>query len=282
MAQATIPFCKVCSGTGVLIEPRNNQAEARICDCSEKCLVCRGSRFVMGKDAQGRDSARMCQCEVRRIRVRMFNEARLPGKYYEARLEERFKDAQNENVFNSLRLMASDFQPGQKGLLLMGPSGVGKTFLVAAFVHEVIFRRGIQAHFRDFFHLLADLRSGYSQDKPESDLLGPLMDVEVLVIDELGKGRNSPWEQNILDVIISQRYNNQKTTIFTSNYTDSRKTTLVERVRGKDGMEGDGETRDTLLDRVGPRIYSRLKEMCDFLMLSGKDRRDVDGELRIG
>ena len=108
------------------------------------------------------------------------------------------------------------------------------------------------------------------------------MDVEVLVIDELGKGRNSPWEQNILDVIISQRYNNQKTTIFTSNYTDSRKTTLVERVRGKDGMEGDGETRDTLLDRVGPRIYSRLKEMCDFLMLSGKDRRDVDGELRIG
>ena len=277
MVQAATPFCKTCSGTGVLIEPRNNQAEARVCSCSEQCHICRGSRFVLQKDQAGRDSARMCQCEVRRIRVRMYNEAHVPGKYFEARLEERFRDSQNEDVFNTLRLMASDFQPGQKGLLLMGPSGVGKTFLVAAFIHEIIFHRGIPAHFRDFFHLLADLRSGYSQDKPEVELLGPLMEVEVLVIDELGKGRNSPWEQNILDVIISQRYNNQKTTIFTSNYTESRKTTLVEKVRGKDGLEGDNETRDTLLDRIGPRIHSRLKEMCDFLNLIGQDRRNLEG-----
>jgi len=276
MVQAASPFCNSCGGTGVLIEPRNNQAEARVCTCSEQCHTCRGSRFVMGKDKAGRDSARMCQCEVRRIRVRMFNEAQVPGKYFDARLEERFKDSQNEDVFNTLLLMASDFQPGQKGLLLMGPSGVGKTFLVAAFVHEIIFRRGIPAHFRDFFHLLSDLRSGYSQDKPEAELLGPLVEVEVLVIDELGKGRNSPWEQNILDVIISQRYNNQKTTIFTSNYTESRKTTLVEKVRGKDGLEGDNETRDTLLDRIGPRIHSRLKEMCDFLNMTGLDRRHVE------
>ena len=104
------------------------------------------------------------------------------------------------------------------------------------------------------------------------------------MIDELGKGRNTPWEQNILDVIISQRYNDQKTTIFTTNFTQSRSTTLAEPVRGKDILPGenDRETRDTLYDRVGPRIYSRLKEMCDFIDLLGPDRRALEGDIGHG
>ena len=138
------------------------------------------------------------------------------------------------------------------------------------------------AHFRDFFHLLGDLRSGYGLGTPESELIQPLVEVEVLVVDELGKGRNTPWEQNILDVLISQRYNNRKTTIFTTNYTDKKNTTLAERVRAKDAVpgEGDQEVRDTLRERVGPRIYSRLKEMCHFVEMTGADRRETGADLK--
>ena len=95
----------------------------------------------------------------------------------------------------------------------------------------------------------------------------------MLVIDELGKGRNTPWEQNILDVIISHRYNNDKTTVFTTNYTDSAASTLQERLRSRDNP-GEGEViKDTLRDRIGSRIYSRLREMCNFEQLRGDDRR---------
>jgi len=270
------PFCKTCEGSGVLITPGGRHAEAAVCGCSQVCTICNGSGFLFEKDQLDRESARKCHCEQRRIRVRMFNEASVPAKYFEARLDERFRDKENQSAYSSLKLLASDYVRGQRGILLMGPSGVGKTFLVAALIHEIIINRGIPAQFRDFFHLLADLRSGYSRGISEAELIGPLVDVEILVVDELGKGRNTPWELNILDVLISQRYNNKKTTVFTTNYTDSRNTTLTERIRGKDqaSEDNDREIRDTLRERVGSRIHSRLKEMCDFISILGEDRRE--------
>ncbi|HUJ76087.1 MAG TPA: DNA replication protein, partial [bacterium] len=67
------------------------------------------------------------------------------------------------------------------------------------------------------------------------------------------------------------------TTLFTSNYTDSRATTLVERLRGKDAPASEADlVKDTLEERVGPRIYSRLREMCHFVALGGPDRRAQD------
>ncbi|HEX9841384.1 MAG TPA: AFG1/ZapE family ATPase [bacterium] len=273
-----VSACHRCDGTGVVVRAIGATAEAALCECSQRCLTCGGARYLFQRDPAGREIARMCECELRRVRIRLYNEARVPGKYALATLSERYRDRHNQVAFNTFRLLAKDYQRGHKGLLLMGPAGVGKTHLVAAFIRELIFSHGIPVMFRDFFHLLADLRSGYSNDTPESQVIDPLVAVEVLVIDELGKGRNTPWEQNILDVIISQRYNNEKTTIFTSNYTDSRRTTLAEHIRPKDGSTTERqEIRDTLAERVGPRIYSRLKEMCDFITLSGPDRREQEG-----
>ncbi len=267
--------CRRCGDSGVVFAPAGATAEAAVCPCAQHCPRCRDSRYLFERDAFGREIARMCACERRRVRVRLYNEANVPGKYHDARLDERFRDAGNQQAFSTFKLLAGDYQRGHKGILLMGPAGVGKTWLVCAFIRELIFAHGVPVMFRDFFHLLSDLRSGYAHDKPESELIDPLVGVEVLVVDELGKGRNTPWEQNILDVIISQRYNKQKTTIFTSNYTDSPRTTLVEQIRPKDAAAGDRvEIKDTLADRVGLRIHSRLREMCDFVILGGPDRRE--------
>lgn len=278
-AQAAVPGyapCSQCGGTGVVTFPEGALAMAKVCACSVRCLVCRGSKFLFDRDAEGRELARLCECEVRRQRIRLYNEAGIPAKYADARLVDARRDKDNNEAFLTFSALAKDYERGHHGILLMGGPGVGKTYLLCAFLHELIFRHGVPAQFRDFFHLLSDLRSGYSQDKAESDLIQPLVDVEVLAIDELGKGRNTPWEQNILDVIISHRYNSKKTTIFTTNYTESRETTLKEPLRGKDSIASQAEeVRDTLAERVGPRIYSRLKEMCHFVAMKGRDRREA-------
>ena len=272
--------CAKCHGSAILIAPEATFARAALCDCAARCEICNDAGFLFERDDLGRETARMCACERRRVRVRLYNEASVPGKFADARLEDPFRDRYNHEAFSTCKLLVDQYSQGDRGIILMGPSGGGKTFLVAALIYEMIFTRGVPALFRDFFHLLANLRSGYSSGRPESELIEPLVSVEVLVVDELGKGRNTPWEQNILDVLISQRYNNRKTTIFTTNYTESRATTLPERVRSKDGPLGESELeiRETLRERVGPRIYSRLREMCDLVTLGGPDRRPQDGE----
>jgi len=278
LAAAEFAPCSQCGGTGVVTVPEGALAVARVCACSARCLVCRGAKFLFERDAEGRDVARLCECEVRRQRIRLYNEAGIPAKYAGARLGDIRRDKDNNEAFQIFNALVGGYRRGHLGVLLMGGPGVGKTHLLCAFLHELIFRHGVPAQFRDFFHLLSDLRSGYAQDKAESDLIQPLVDVEVLAIDELGKGRNTPWEQNILDVIISHRYNSQKTTIFTTNYTDSKATTLAEPLRGKDSIASEAEVvRDTLEQRVGPRIYSRLKEICHFVPMKGRDRREEMG-----
>jgi DNA replication protein DnaC len=268
--------CPKCGGTSVITYAEGNNAVAKICDCSLKCLKCRGTKFIFERDKDGQEVARMCECETRRQRVRLFNEAGIPAKYHDAVLPDASKERHDAETYKGVRWYAKSYKEGEKGFVLMGRPGCGKTYLICGVLREMIFSHGVPVQFRDFFHLLSDLRSGYSNERPESELIQPLVDVEVLAIDELGKGRNTPWEQNILDVIISHRYNARKTTLFTSNYTNRQDTTLQEPVRGKDGVAADPMIlRETLRDRVGPRIYSRLQEMCDFFTLNGPDRRET-------
>ena len=93
-------------------------------------------------------------------------------------------------------------------------------------------------------------------------MINPLIDTEVLVIDELGKGRANEWELGVLDQLISKRYNSTKDTIITTNYIT------------KDiNLKYNRDSKEILEFRVGDRIASRLFDMCEFFYLEGKDFR---------
>ena len=115
------------------------------------------------------------------------------------------------------------------------------------------------ARFVEFGHLLTELRNCFKEPGRARDVIQPLVDISVLVIDELGKGRGSDWELSVLDDLISKRYNAERTTILTTNYP----------VEAKISFEG----QDVLSERVGMRIYSRLMEMCQPVRLVGADYR---------
>jgi DNA replication protein DnaC len=95
--------------------------------------------------------------------------------------------------------------------------------------------------------------------------MAPLVEIPVLVIDELGKGRGSEWELSVLDELISKRYNAQRTTVFTSNFAP-------EDPSGDSSQPGS-VSEEKVVDRVGVRIYSRLMEMCEPVRLQGPDYR---------
>jgi DNA replication protein DnaC len=90
----------------------------------------------------------------------------------------------------------------------------------------------------------------------------------VLVLDELGAVRPTEWVWDTVSLILNTRYNDSRTTIITTNFEDGQSAEA-------DARQGLKRTNreDTLGDRVGDRMRSRLIEMCRIIGLQGADFR---------
>lgn len=271
--------CEQCQGTEIFIDPTlGHYAQATSCSCvSKPCLTCGDTRFQLEQDPEGREIAMPCpQCGVHQRRIKLYNHARIPKSYAQSQFSRIDRDPNNEKIYQLLTTIIHLSCPSlerPKGLVLMGPPGTGKTHLMVGFAYQCLIHHGISCTFQPFDKLLSELKEGYSTGKSEMEIVAPLLVSEFLVIDDLGKGRNSAWELNILDLLITERYNSNKPIMVTSNYTEEEATTFKERILSREKNEEDRFVADTLRKRVGERIYSRLREMCYFETLVGPDRR---------
>ena len=264
--------CGNCYEEGYLVEKKGDLSTARICNCVLECPECNGSGSILSKNEKAYIYISNCRiCGVIRRNVKLYNLSGVPAKYANVLQVDTFRPkGRNESQQYALSY-AKDFvkkYPNKKGFLLMGKAGLGKTHLAIGAISELTLKKGIRCVFKDFFHLLSELKEAYSQGTPENVVLLPLIETEVLVIDELGKGRSSEWELNILDQLISKRYNASKITLITTNYVSED-----YKQRKSSGHSSPNEDQETLENRVGSRISSRLREMCEFIPIEGDDHR---------
>src|SRR5205085_780379 len=91
--------------------------------------------------------------------------------------------------------------------VLSGPVGTGKTHLLASTLRWVTAEMGVAAAYVEISLLYATIRRGFQEGKSGGEIIKPLSQVELLAIDELGKGRGSPFEMETLDELIARRYN---------------------------------------------------------------------------
>lgn len=269
------PPCTTCASRRVLTVEGNRFAYAIPCQtCSKSCEHCDNTGYLFVDNAYGSvDSAPCPLCSPIRRRIRLYNNARIPRRY--ALLE--FSDFQYRNnpslinVVTEFRSILQTFKPGDRGLGLSGGVGVGKTMLMALFLRYMTLNREIPSRFIEFSHLLSDIRAGYSKGRSDSEILGELVSVPILVIDEMGKALKTEWQTDILDGLISRRYNSGVSTFFTTNFP------FHSHQRESGVIAQDDFKVSTLHERIGSRMYSRLDEMCEFHTIEASDHREQLG-----
>jgi DNA replication protein DnaC len=222
------------------------------------CPACGGSgwELVQGKGVRPCDCKRSARTEV------LLAQARIPRRFEHCSFEsfEPLCPSLHRALMNSRRFV--DEHPiVDVGLLYLGSCGVGKTHLAVSVLRDLI-KKGIPGLFYDFRDLLKEIQDSYNPNTHNSELkiLTPIFEAEVLVLDELGATKPTEWVQETMTHIINKRYNDKKITIFTSNYLD---------------IPINASYGETITERVGVRLRSRLHEMCRLIPVEGDDYREM-------
>jgi DNA replication protein DnaC len=215
-----------------------------------------------------------CDCFYERRKSQLLKAARIPERYAGG-----FGDYQIDYPGGSLeraRFTAAKMveeYPGEKaGLLFVGPVGIGKTHLACAALRELVLA-GHSGLFYSYADLLTEIRNSYNDNgslkyftdpdgnrwETESQILNHVINVEVLLLDELGKVKASEWVLDKIREIIGGRYARKHTTLITTNYPLDQK-----------------KPKDILLqEKIGEDMVSRLREMCHIVEMEGPDYRHI-------
>lgn len=165
---------------------------------------------------------------------------------------------------NDFPVTYRDIYKKTNSLFLHGSRGVGKTYLMAAILREIILKtppaKQNNKLYRKFNkmllfisvpELLMEIRACYNKkDINEEELISKYSDIDILFLDDLGAEKPTEWALQTLYLIIDRRYRNIKRTIISSNYNLNQ-----------------------ISKRLDDRISSRIAGMCKVIKIQGKDRR---------
>ncbi len=291
--------CEKCQDSTVVFEGQKaGVAHAKVCSCSEQCGSCGGKGYVISTrestfsekvGPKRYEVLDTCPCSRRKERVALYNATGIPGAHAKSTLESFRPNTESQGKARETVhafIHTFDRKRPNRGFVLGGPCGTGKTHLLTATLAYLTMELGVPTRYIEIAVLYQLLRRGFSEGKSSGELIEPLVSAPVLAIDELGKGRGSPFEAETMDELIARRYNAQRTTLIATNL----RLTPPEADDDDVPLEGQAYDANTHFDpmkrdnamltaprklyrAVGARIYSRLCEMCSFVELTGA--RDI-------
>lgn len=249
---------------------------------TQVCNICGDTGWKTIQRGKEREVVR-CECRVRERGERLLAATQIPRRYEHCELTTFDCDPadHSQKSLTDARWLAGRFveeYPAEKtGLLFVGTVGVGKTHLAVGIIKALIRDKGIHCRFCDYRELLKSIQNSYnpSVQATEMEILRPVFEAEVLVLDELGAVRSTEWVFDTVNYILNSRYNENRTTIITTNYPDRAEQTKLDEDTSRSYSAAErAARRETLGDRIGERMRSRLHEMCKKVEIEGPDYRE--------
>jgi DNA replication protein DnaC len=274
--------CPICQGSGwKVVERTTKGAQALAADKPGSAAA--EPRMVW---------AIPCDCTTADRAGHVLGRARVPERYRHCDFENYETDNEIENISRDqlaawsrslaqaklvVQRFAAEFPVGNEhGLLLMGPCGVGKTHLAVAALKEIVLR-GHSGLFYDYRELLKEIQDSYNPENQATEMgvLEPVLQAEVLVLDDAGSSKPSLWALETVGHVLNTRYNEKRVTILTTNFLDAETAANGAAPAPSPRVVGmrPPAIEDSLTERVGKRIRSRLYEMCRTVEIFAPDYR---------
>jgi len=255
------------------------------------CPHCGGIGVTMVRRG-GEQFAAECSCRIEKKATLRLQKARIPQRYTHCSLESfdtgfRGADSSLGIALMTTRRFADGYplETAGRGLLLTGSLGCGKTHLAVGLLREMVEQRGATGIFCDYRDLLKQIQNSYNPQvaTTELEILRPVFEAEILLLDELGAVKPTDWVWDTVAHILNTRYNDKRTTLITTNYPNqpsallqAQSTSVTDRDVSR-ATPANAAARamreETLGDRIGERMRSRLQEMCITVFMQGDDFR---------
>jgi DNA replication protein DnaC len=246
-----------------------------------ECSVCGGTGWKTVVVPGKANRVTRCECRLDARVSRLLQAAHIPARYEHCTLADfstEFTGAHRSLAAARLAAgrFAEEYPLEKTGLLFIGPIGTGKTHLAVGIIQELVRSKGVPCLFCDYRELLKEIQNSYnpSVQATELEILRPVFEAEVLVLDELGAVKPTEWVWDTVSHILNSRYNDKKTTIVTTNFLNLPPGES-QSGRGASATEAArfAARNETLGDRITERMRSRLLEMCRVVQLDGSDFR---------
>src|SRR5260221_1045241 len=192
------------------------------------CPVCDGTGWkqvaVPGK------ASRMtrCDCRISARNQQLLEKAGIPARYKNCtlgnfNLELHEISLSVRNAHRDAQRFVQEYPLEKQGMLLIGSIGVGKTHLAVGIIQALITEKGVPSRFCDYRELLKEIQNSYNPavQATELEILRPVLEAEVLVLDELGAVKSSEWVWDTVSYILHNHYNEHRSTIITTNFPDA-------------------------------------------------------------
>ncbi len=176
---------------------------------------------------------------VRRLAI--VTAAKIPEKYAAAELS-------GEHA-NELKAWLCRSEASQASLVMLGPTGTGKTHLACALL-RLASSQGIRCRYTTSAGFLTRLSAAWDGDGHERQVFAEFTEPKLLVLDDVGANSGSEALRIKLGQLIDERSLHARSTVVLTNLTALQ-----------------------LQTELGDRAYSRLLENLTQIIVKGRDRR---------